>query len=551
MKKTTRIFLALLSGLLLTPAFYEWGSGFIMFFALIPLLLVEEDLYKQRKKVKTMQITWYAVITFMLFTLLTVWWVKNSVAIGLVASLVVNTAFMTVPFVLFHYVKRHTGPRLGYASLVVLWIAFEFLFLNVQVNFPWIIFGNAFANEVQFIQWYEITGTLGGSLWILVANVLLFKLYKGLREKFTFRANRATISWVLGVIMVPMIFSLIRFHTYEEEQRPYECVVLQPNIDPWMKFNDIPADQQTWYLLEEARKLVSSSTDYIIAPETFISNSTWHHMLDSHKELGKIYEMLEEFPGSKFIVGAMTYQRYEPGEELSETAKLLGKGPDHYDSYNSALQLDTTGVIQMYHKSLLVTGAEWMPNFNKWKLMQRLAVDLGGITRSHGTQEERDVFESPQDGLRVAPVICWESIFGEYVTEYVKDKGANLIFVITNDGWWGDTPGHKQHNSFARLRAIETRRSIARSANTGISSFINQRGEEIGRIGWWERSAIKGTLNANDHLTFYVKHGDYIARISFFMSVMLILYAFVREHALNDPAGRTKRNKKRGKAGKK
>jgi apolipoprotein N-acyltransferase len=540
MTRITKILLSLLSGILLAPAFYEWGSGFIMFIALIPLLIVEDHHYRNKKQLKTMTLAPYAIITFMLFVLLTVWWVKNSVFVGLIASLIVNTTFMTVPFMLFHYVRRHTGNHLGYLSLVAFWIAFEYLFLNVQVNFPWILFGNAFAGDIRFIQWYDITGSLGGSVWVVVMNILLFSLFKGLKAQFSFRANRGRLSWVTGVLLVPVIFSLIRYYTYEEEHNPYEIVVLQPNIDPWMKFNDMPPDEQTAYLLAQARSLVTPATDYVVAPETFI-NGLWHHKIDEHVELSKLFGLVEEYPRVKFVVGAMTYKLYRPCDSLSATAKLLGRGPDKYDSYNSALQLDATGEVQMYHKSLLVTGAEWMPAFNRYKFMQRLAVDLGGITRSHGTQEERDVFVSPHDGLKVAPVICWESVFGEYVTEYVKEKGANLIFIITNDGWWGDTPGHRQHNSYASLRAIETRRSIARSANTGISSLINQRGDELQRIGWWERSAIKGTLNANDKLTFYVKHGDYLARIAAFLSVLLAIYAFVRKRAINKGPGRVVR----------
>ena len=138
-------------------------------------------------------------------------------------------------------------------------------------------------------------------------------------------------------------------------------------------------------------------------------------------------------------------------------------------------------------------------------------------------------------------MICWESVFGEFVTGYVKDNAAQFIVVITNDGWWKDTPGHRQHNRYARLRAIETRRSVARSANTGISSLIDQRGVELDRIGWWERDALRGTLNANDHLTFYVKHGDYLARIGAFISVILVLYAIVRNRLLKaDPENRKK-----------
>ncbi len=152
---------------------------------------------------------------------------------------------------------------------------------------------------------------------------------------------------------------------------------------------------------------------------------------------------------------------------------------------------------------------------------------MGGTTGNLGSQEESSVFIA-DDSIKIAPVICYESVFGDYINSFVK-KGAELIFIITNDGWWRNSPGYKQHFSFARLRAIETRRSIARAANTGISGFINQRGDVIQQTAWWQPDAISGELNVNDKITFYVKHGDYIARISLFMSVLLILYLISAE----------------------
>lgn len=536
--------MAVLSGLLLAPAYFQWGTGFIMFIALVPLLWVEEDCSGTRSKGPSVKFFWYPVLVFMIFNLLTVWWVKNSVFIGIIAALVVNTTYMTAPFLLFHYVKRHAGPRLGYLSLIVLWISFEYLFLNVQVTFPWILLGNAFANDIQFVQWYEITGTLGGTLWVLVVNVLIFRLLLVMLRHSNFNRWKGRLSLVFGVILIPVIISLVRFYTYEEEYKPYDFAVLQPNIDPWQKFVVLPQSEQTDRLLNLADSVVSANTDYIVAPETFINNSVWHHTINVHPEINRLKQFVKRYPDAKFIIGAMTFKRYDPDDSLSPTAKKIGSGEFYYDSFNSALQIDNSGKIQMYHKSLLVTGAEWMPAFNRFELMRKLAVDLGGITRSHGTQEERSVFVSPQDGLKVAPVICWESVFGEYVTDYIKDKGAEFIIIITNDGWWKDTPGHRQHNSYAHLRAIETRRSIARSANTGISSLINQRGEEITRTGWWERTAISGMLNANDHLTFYVRYGDYIGRISAFLSVLLVLYAFVRKNALNKAFNKSKKSGK-------
>jgi len=156
-----------------------------------------------------------------------------------------------------------------------------------------------------------------------------------------------------------------------------------------------------------------------------------------------------------------------------------------------------------------------------------LTVRLGGTFRGWGTQDYRATFVSPQDSIRIAPVICWESVFGDYVTDYIKN-GANFIFVITNDGWWGNTPGHHQHNALSCVRAVETRRSIARSANTGISCFINQRGDVLQKLGWWKRGAIKGKINANDKLTFYVRHGDYIARTTRFFALLVVLFVIVR-----------------------
>jgi apolipoprotein N-acyltransferase len=107
------------------------------------------------------------------------------------------------------------------------------------------------------------------------------------------------------------------------------------------------------------------------------------------------------------------------------------------------------------------------------------------------------------------------------------------MFVITNDGWWEDTPGYKQHLSFSKLRAIETRRSIARSANTGISAFINQKGEILKSTNWWEQAVIKSKLYLNNKQTFYTKHGDMIGRIASFLAVLMLLYSWVLKYKSN------------------
>jgi len=559
MKRTQMFLLALLSALLFSVPFFRWGTGLLLFVAFVPLLFIEEEIAARKrasmekgatagtepsgeervkrqpeelsrqakKRGKRGSVTGWAILTFALFVAMTTYWVYFATWVGIVASVIVNTMYMTFTFWLFHFTRRRLGDRLGYAALVVFWLTFEFLYIRAVINFPWLILGNGFAKDIILIQWYEVTGVLGGSLWVLVMNIAIFKLVKGWLKDRSFSANRNRISWVVGLFLVPFLISLVRYLTYEEKEDPYEIVVLQPNIDPYQKFADMPQALQTEYLLELADSLVTPRTEYIVGPETFINNSLWEGNMDNHPEIRKLKGFLALYPQAKLVLGATTYKLYTDPSEYTSTCRPIRGGEYRYDSFNSAFQLDESTHIPVYHKSLLVTGVEHMPYTKYLGFLEKLTVKLGGAFRSHGTQEYREAFVSPQDSTRVGPVICWESIFGEYVTGYVGDAGANFLFIITNDGWWRKTPGFRQHNSFAHLRAIETRRSIARSANTGISSLINQRGEELGRLGWWVRSGLRGNLNKNDHLTFYVRYGDFLGRIAALVSVILLLYAFV------------------------
>ena len=152
-------------------------------------------------------------------------------------------------------------------------------------------------------------------------------------------------------------------------------------------------------------------------------------------------------------------------------------------------------------------------------------LNLGGTVSSRATQKNRTVFTHSVEGSKIAPIICYESIYGEYVTEYARN-GAQFFSILTNDAWWGNTQGHKQLLSYARLRAIENRRAIARSANTGISTFIDAQGQIDTSLDYEEQGALKGLVGLNSKLTFYSKHGDYIARFSRFSCFLLLLFLF-------------------------
>jgi apolipoprotein N-acyltransferase len=184
----------------------------------------------------------------------------------------------------------------------------------------------------------------------------------------------------------------------------------------------------------------------------------------------------------------------------------------------------------LYHKSKLVPGVEKLPFASVLKPLQNnLFSSIQGLMGDMGTQRERTVLvHSERPDLRTAPIICYESVFGEFCARFVRN-GATHLGIITNDAWWGNTAGHRQLLAYARLRAIETRRSVARSANTGISCFIDQRGNITQPLAYASRGAVEGEIRLNEHITPYVVYGDWLGRFSVWISGLLLAALLVKK----------------------
>jgi apolipoprotein N-acyltransferase len=522
MNAAIRISLSVISGLLLSPAWYQWGHGLILIIALVPLLFVEDYLCRNKSEFRSGVFFGYATIAFLVWNAAATWWIVNSTVVGVLAALLINTLMWSIVVWLFHVVKRKLGSHLGYLGLILFWITWEYFYHNSEISWPWLSLGNGFAYNIRLVQWYEYTGILGGSLWVLVLNVLIFALCQGYLQNLPRKRLIAQAILIAALLVGPMALSLVRFYYYHEKANPKTIVVIQPNIDPYEKFVSVPSLDQTRIQLTEAARVADSSVDYFVAPETSINNNIWLDDIENVPDIQMIRMFLKNYSGASYVPGIQCFRRVLPSDEPSDNIRTIPGTDIRFESFNAAIQMDSSQNILVYFKSKLVVGVETMPYAKYLRFLERFTVRLGGTFRGWGTQKERGVFFSAKDSTGVSPIICYESVYGEFVTGYVKN-GANLLFVITNDGWWGDTPGYHQHNSLSSLRAIETRRSIARSANTGISCLINQRGEIIDSLGWWQRGVIKGTINANNDLTFYVQNGDYIGRVASWFSLIIIL----------------------------
>ena len=279
-------------------------------------------------------------------------------------------------------------------------------------------------------------------------------------------------------------------------------------------------------LIALAEPQMDSSVTFVIAPETTLPKPVLLDRFSKSDAFRDLDGFTKTYPNSSFLSGITFVNAYSANQKPNKTANFYRSGNGWYNSFNSSFFLQGDTTFDFYHKSKLVVGVEHIPYRSVLNpILKNSMIDLGGSVSTLSVQKERKVFRNGKHA--VAPIICYESVYGSYVADYVN-KGANFLAIITNDGWWNTSQGHKQHLSLARLRAIENRRSIARSANTGISAFINQKGDIEQSLAYGEKGSLKGEVVTSTKRTFYTTHGDYIYRVSMLTLVILLLTSLTR-----------------------
>lgn len=521
------LFLAIASGILLALSWPTYGFSFLIFTAFVPLLIAEENLRQNHQKTKR-KVFAVSYLSFLIWNAITTWWIWYSTPLGSVFAILANTLLMTLTFLLYHLVAKRVTSKMALIFLVAIWISFEKFHLWWEVSWPWLNLGNVFSEDIIAIQWYEYTGIFGGTLWILVVNILFFKgIQTYLKTK-----NRKEFALTFGksclAIAIPFCISLIIFKKYENHGMPAQVVVLQPNINPYTEKYHFSDGQITQLLLHLASPQTDTKTDFILTPETVFADNIPIDKLSHTYPIETLQNFVNQYPNTHFLGGIAMHKIITDLKEITPQSNYLETQNLWFNDYNSAFFLKPNShSVDLYHKSKLVVAVENLPYQHIIKpILGDLMIDLGGTVALKTTQNQRSIFQS-NHGKKVAPVICYESIYGEFVSEYIQN-GGQFIGIITNDAWWRNTQGHKQLLSYARLRAIETRKSIARSANTGISAFIDQKGLITKQLEYEKQGALKETILLNNEITFYTHFGDYIARIAIFIAVGIFLLAFTR-----------------------
>ena len=516
----------------------------LVFIAFVPFFYLSEW-GRSTSKGKNFGVLFLAL---MLWNISTTWWVWFASDVGAIAMLILNSLLMYLPFGLSRWLQRKKWFIWDAKWLfIALWLLYEYGHHRWDLSWPWLTLGNAFSGMPWYVQWYEITGTLGGTALILSVNVLVYQALINVQSKdkrswiMRFRLPLGIVS-VFGILSV-LLGQLASDFVYQKKSKlkqPYRVVAIQPNYDPYdEKFVLDPMQ-----MVRDMAKTSDSAgpADCILWPETSLVGNIdvgspaqdmqvsylMHHWLKNGPADNAAGDSSQNHsraagPPSMLIGSNMIHWYSWMGKGKPDVAARQSSNLEFwYTLHNSALWIQpelsihpigsdpfkherlrgsmATGDIQFYHKSKLVPGTEQLPFVTVLPFLERLAISLDDNSASGTLGKNATAKALGVSNSKVAPIICYESIYGDYVSEYVKD-GASWLAVITNDAWWNNTPGHKQHFSYAKLRAIEQRKWVVRSANTGISGFIDPLGNTTMRSGWYQgRDERSAEVALNKHL---------------------------------------------------
>jgi apolipoprotein N-acyltransferase len=527
------ILLALTSGLLLGLPWSVSSLHFVVFIAWGPLLLLEEEL-RIHHHANPYAIFNYALASFLLWNLIGTWWIMQAQVVGAILIIIANSLLQALIFWIASRIRTILKIPLLFPFLLI-WMGYEHFHLSWDLAWPWLNLGNALATAPKLIQWYEFTGVRGGTLWIILTNFAALKIYTTYRQKGP-GAVVAAGAITLILFLFPIPLSYLIFQHVEEKGETVNIAMIQPNLDPYTeKFDPVNYARHVASFFKTADAIVDDETQYLFGPETLIVDQINEKDPTASVYYRDLLEFRKKYPKLNILLGVHSYRKLG-NENIPPGSRFNSEENFYYEAFNTALFLPpgSTSAPQFYHKTKLVPLFERMPFMQYLGFLGKYSLELGGYSGTYSLRQERKTFVSPDTSVTILPIVCFESIFGPYCSRNLP-KEVGFICMITNDGWWKNTPGYRHHFNFSPVRAIENRRDFVRVANTGISALISAKGMVIAKTPWWKKTTLKGKVHLRRGQTFFARHGDYLGRISLVLGGCLVLYAGIRK--LKKPTG--------------
>ena len=497
--------MALTAPVLLSLSFPPFNASILQIPAF--MVLFQLSLLCETKR----EVTYYAYPSFVLWNLFSTYWLMMATVAGGLAAILANAAIMMIPLLIIrHLFKSALHPLLSALFAASTWVSYEFLHHNWDLAWPWLTLGNGWSNLTGVIQYISVTGVFGISFWVVLTASIFFLWIKS-------QSNQLLIAGCVAFLLFPVFSIFAMMGMQNSEENPTEVVIIQPNSDSYQPIGGHPTlDSLIDKLLTLSDRERTDQTDLIIWPENAISTS----LTIENRYFERISDSLKVW-NTQLITGSGFFDLYEDGERPQVYRETQNGAA--YNVYNAALFFRPDHPTEVYKKGELVPIVERFPFVEFFQKIDYFEwVDWASLS-GYGLGTTANLFDV--NGNQTPALICYDSVFPGWVNQFVKN-GADFLTIITNDGWWGDSHGHIQHFAFARLRAIEHRMWIARSANNGISGIISPDGKVQIETEYWTEDAFRFTVYGNSSPTFYSRFGNWIGYLSVIM--MMIGVVLVR-----------------------
>ncbi len=452
---------------------------------------------------------------------MTLFWIAASTISGAILAIVINAFHYAIVWWIYAHFRKNQRV-FALISLPFIWVGMEYLRLFTDIRFNWLTLAHTLTYYRPLIQIVELTGTAGLSFLIIVVSILLYAT-KLIRRDFRW------IPILIIVLIISGLFTYGKIRIHHLENKSYHLIkaaLVQPNVDPYQKWNPDFNQEAFEMLMKESRILKSHHPHLIVWPET----ATPFFLRTRLNALQKIGAFLDS-TGIHLLTGTPDYEYDEKKDE--------------FRTYNAAFFFSPKkNCFQKYYKIALVPVAESMPFKKYLPFLRKIEVGGGDFFPGReysifqfnlplfngryyqGEYHVEDIDSTKNVIVKLSAIICYESIFSHIVREFVT-RGANLLTIITNDGWFGLTSGPYQHAQFAVFRAIENRISIIRCANTGISGFIDPTGRYLDRAGLGIQKNLVTWLPLRNEETFYAQHGELFGKITLLVSFTFIFIKLI------------------------
>jgi apolipoprotein N-acyltransferase len=526
--------LGVLSGILLGISFppFPFPATLLIFIGLIPYFFVMD------KKDKLVDINRFTYLTAFIFNLITIYWVGGwgsetdpFLMIGGVALLFFNPVLFLIPSTLFYFAKQSFNKKTAFFLFPFFWVTYEYLYIITDASFPWLTLANGLPYFLTFIQIADIIGALGLSLVIVYINLFFFFAVKewNLKREIHNISNKYFIFNIVSaclLLSIPIIYGIITKLNFKMPERKIRVGLIQPNLDPWDKWNAGGLWNEANIYFNLSKQAIEKKAQVIFWPETAFPI----YLLDgSHQDLlDSIYNFID-YNHVYLITGMPDFKIYADKKSAPSDARYNKANDYYYTIYNGILFLSPfSKVIGHYGKMKLVPFGERVPFVDALPFLGSLIkweVGISGWNKGKDTvvftiPPQKNIHSDFKDTVKINALVCFESVYPTFIAQFVQ-RGAQLIAVVTNDSWYGNSSGPYQHKEIAVLRAIENRRTVVRAANGGISTIIDPLGRTIDETKMYTKTFIAGNAPLETKMTFFTRNPFIVPVISSMVSVFV------------------------------